>query len=215
MKQILHYEDYETVSDTIYSFGNFTLKFITKLSYNNQGDNRRHYYSECTYNSQKYNKPLTSIQRKINSYLLIENFKFADDGKKEYFMIRYQDMYEVRLKFAIMQSIMSEAYVYNSNNRLELSKVYDPVCIDVNGRHLEMIPVVLNYDSSQSRGVRITLQTCDNYSDITLEQFLGLKYILDNADIYGYTLSVLSYLGRPEFGTNNYNSIKRNNNSPF
>ena len=115
-----------------------------------------------------------------------------------------------------MYRILLQAYRYNSNNKLELNKVYDPVIIELYNKRLEMIPVVLNYESTQSRGVRITLHNCNNYSDITMDQFMGFKYVLEHMDIYGYTLSILSYLGRPEPGTNNYSMINNNeNNSPF
>ena len=213
MREILHYEDYETITDTIFTCNNIAIKFTARLSYKGADNERKSYYSEYTYNSKKYNnQSVTSIQRSINSFITIGNFRFNENGERESIIISYQDMYYTLSKFQEMYMILMEAYQYNSNNRLELKKVYDPVRLDLNGKHMEMIPVVLNYDSTQLRGVRITLQTCDNFSDITIDQFMAIKYIFEHVDIYGYTLSILSYIGRPEYGTNN-NS--KNNTSPF
>lgn len=213
MREILHYEDYEAVTDSIFTCNNIVLKFTAKLSYRGSNGERKNYYSEFTYNSKRYNdQPVTSIQRTISSFISIGNVRANEDGIRESIMITYQDMYYTLSKFQEMYMILMEAYQYNSNNRLELKKVYDPVRLDLNGKHMEMIPVILNYDSTQLRGVRITLQTCDNFTDITIDQFMGIKYILEHIDIYGYTLSILSYVGRPEYGTNN-NS--KNNTSPF
>lgn len=215
MREILHYEDYESITDTIFSCSNIVLKFSVRLSYKGTDDKRKLYYRECTYNSSKYNQPLTSIQRKISSYLILENVKPNENGEKESIIMTYQDMYHVKNKFTEMSNVLMNAYQYNSNNKLELNGVYDPVCIFAGGKHIEMIPIILNYDSTQVRGVRLTLQSCDNFIDITIDQFSALKYILENMDIYGYTLSILAFLGRPEFGTNNFTVGGNNNNSPF
>ena len=217
MREVLTYHNYQTIADSVYSAGNIVLKFYVKLAYKIPNtDKRVSYYSECTYkNEDNYGDiPLVSIRRKIMSYISIENKREIDGIDKEFIMINMQDMYYVNSKFEEMYRILLQAYRYNSNNRLELDKVYNPVVFELYGKRLEMIPIVLNYESAQYRGVRITLHNCNNYSDITMDQFMGFKYALDNMDIYGYTLSILSYLGKPEIGTNNYSMINENN-SPF
>ena len=82
----------------------------------------------------------------------------------------------------------------------------------LHGKRLEFIPIVLNYENEQMRGVRVTLNNYDNYNDISFDQFLGLKYIIDSFDMYGNAVSLLNYLGRPEFGTNTFNL---NNNGSY
>lgn len=218
---MLKYEDYESVIDTIYSAGNVSLKLHCRLMTSNKNNNRQSIYKEFTYCSSKYNQPeqVTNIYRTISCYLSIGNIRSIDGVVKETIPILMQDIYYVRAQFDIIYKILLSAFQTNSNGKLELAKVYDPVILSLSGKKIEFIPVVINNENHnyQDRGVRIILDNYDNYSDISIDQFMAFKYNIDCINMYQSALSILSYMGKPD---NGYNNTKGSNldgaiKSPF
>lgn len=214
------YENYNSMSDIIYTAGNLAIKFCVKFNYYIPNkDIKRSYYSECTYKD-KYNNTAMSIQRKIMCYLLIENRKVYEGmNDKEFIIINICDMFYVNSRIEQMVKILlsPNTFRYNSNNKLELMQAHEEIVIQLYGKRMEMIPIVINRENGQIQGVRITLQDANNFTDITIDEFMGIYTLLKNIDMYGCASSMLSFLGRPDFGTNNYNMISNNynNNSPF
>ena len=41
-----------------------------------------------------------------------------------------------------------------------------------------------------------------SFIDITIDNFYGMKYLFETIDMFTLASNMVSYLGRPEFGTN-------------
>ena len=223
MRDVINYiyENYNSMSDTLFTVGNLAIKFYVKFNYNVPNKGKRSYYSECTYMDKNGDIGM-SIQRRIFPHLSIENrMLFEGMTNKEYIIINIGDMFYVNSRLSAMAQILLDpnTFKYNSNNRLELVKAHEEIGIQLYGKRLEMIPIVINRENGQVQGVRVTLQEANNYTDITIDEFMGIYQIFKTIDVYGYAASMLAFMGRPEFGTNNYNMISNsynnNNNSPF
>ena len=211
----IRYEDYESITDTIFYASNLQLQFSVKLYNKDMNGNRRSIYGETLYNtSSKYkdNYEVRKINRKIYCNLVLGNIRDTDFYKKDNVFITYQDMILLRQTLNSVANNVIKNIGVNSKGSLELKQTSNPDIIMLHGKRLEFIPIVLNYENEQMRGVRVTLNNYDNYNDISFDQFLGLKYIIDSFDMYGNAVSLLNYLGRPEFGTNTFNL---NNNGSY
>ena len=50
-------------------------------------------------------------------------------------------------------------------------------------------------------GIRLNLYDT-SFIDINIDNFYGMRYLFETVDMFGLASSMVSYLGRPEFGTN-------------
>lgn len=213
---MLKYDNYESIIDTIFMGGNIALKFHVSLHYRDKNNMRKSSHGEYSYNTNRYGNDeqnVVSVYRNISCYLTIENIRKTEYYDKESIMILMQDVYYLRSRMNDIHKILTNAYQRNSNGNLELGKVFEPVKIILNGKTIEVIPIIINNENipGGTQGIRITLNSYENYSDITIDQFMGLKYIIDTFDMYGYAITILNYI-KPEKGTNNFN---RDSKSPF
>lgn len=213
---MLKYDNYESIIDTIFMAGNIALKFHVALHYKDKNNKRKSSHGEYSYNTNRYgndDQNVISVYRNISCYLTIENIRKTEYYDKESIMVLVQDVYYLRSRMNDINKILSNAYQRNSNGNLELGKVFEPVKIVLNGKTIEVIPIIINNENipGGTQGIRITLNSYENYSDITIDQFMGLKYIIDTFDMYGYAITILNYI-KPEKGTNNFN---RDSKSPF
>ena len=95
----IRYEDYESITDTIFYASNLQLQFSVKLYNKDMNGNRRSIYGETLYNtSSKYkdNYEVRKINRKIYCNLVLGNIRDTDFYKKDNVFITYQDMILLR-----------------------------------------------------------------------------------------------------------------------
>lgn len=193
---------YDKISDDIYYIGGsgrMMLRMNVLLAKKNDDGSRRHYYSEFLYDS-KYNDygQVVSIRRSYDYYMTLESL----EDKSESIMIRVQDMILLQFKLTELSNWFRDqtAYIYK-DNKLYLKDKYS-VLIDgfPERKSIRLEPIVLNWEEKQDMGVRISLNNV--FSDISLDKFYGLYYIINNFNMFQSAQMMLAYFGMPEYGTN-------------
>lgn len=212
----LQYVNYESIVDTIYIMGNLALKFHVGLHYRDRNGVRRPIQKEFSYYSPKYGEEITNIYRTLNFYLTIDNLRGDNNFEKESVMILPQDMYYLRKLLNDMINLGNQSFERNSNNNLKVLTNEDDRLIQVfNNKMVTMAPTVIKRDNLEFPGVVISIGSTGNTTDVTLDQLLGFKYLIDTFDMYGYAINILNYM-KPNFGENVSTSENKNiNNSPF
>lgn len=210
---------YDKLTDDLYMFGlNTILRFNVSLSKKGEDGNRYHFHKEFEYMSEKYNERIISMRRSFDFFLSIENLKPAENGIKEFIMIRVQDMYHVkdRLHAASKWFLSKEfenLYAHKKGQLVMLGKV-EPIeitCLAMD-KYLILEPIICKYENRSDRGIRLYLSSPNNYVDMNVDRFMGLLYLIDSINMYESAQLLLNYLQRPEFGTNMYQFNSSENN---
>ena len=202
--------DYARMSDVIYRLGKYAnLKFSVDLMYDipgsdNENKVKRSFHQEYRYLSNNNPKPVFSIQRRYNYYFTID---YNIDNNKGSVRIEAYNMVELLEKLRQVSLWFTnsdlEVFVEKDGNLI----VYNnPGMIQVYGlpfdHHLGMSPIILDYNDNYIPGVRLYLNSESAYTDITVDMFMGLYYILKTYNMPLSAQTMLNYIQRPELGTN-------------
>ena len=207
----IDYLDYEkAVDDLFYIDSNTVLRFNVILNRKDKEGKRIGFHSEVKYPSAKYNnKSIINIRRKLDYFLSIENFKPSPiTGEKEFIMIGVKDILALRIQLNNVYKWFSSEQFKNlyaiKDNKLIILGGVEPIIVDglPMGKFLQIEPIVYEYDNKYSMGVRISLSSMNNYCDINIDSFMGLKYLIDSINMYESAQLLLNYVGRPAYGTN-------------
>lgn len=210
----LQYVNYENIVDTVYIMGNIALKFHVSLHYKDKNGVRRPIQWEYSFHSPKYGEEITNIYRSLNFYVTIDNIRGDMNFDKKSIMILPQDMIFLRRMLSNMEELTNRAFTTNSNGRLKLvTNENDCVQDFFNGKVLHMKPAILQRNDMEFPGVIITMVETGNTTEVSMDQFMGFKYIIDSFDMYGYAINILNYI-KPNFGEN-VNDNTNVNKSPF
>ena len=68
-------------------------------------------------------------------------------------------------------------------------------------------PVICSYNDQYAPGIRLYISET-NYTDMTIDKYMGLLYLIENINMYQSAQLMINYIQRPEFGTNMYSSSK-------
>lgn len=199
------FDDYDKITDLVYELGSKTLlELVVTLSRKNEKTNDRyHYHKEFKYESRYCQHKLASIKRSFDYYLILSKFDVKGSGV----MIRVQDMYLILNKFnEALKWFTSGIYGKRKSNELYIKETQSSILIPglPAQKYIQLDPIVIVWENTgaQSQGIRITLGDPSVFSDVTIDRFYGLVYILGNLDLYGCAQNMINYLQRPEYGTN-------------
>lgn len=210
----LQYVNYENIVDTVYIMGNIALKFHVSLHYKDKNGVRRPIQWEYSFHSPKYGEEITNIYRSLNFYVTIDNIRGDMNFDKRSIMILPQDMIFLKRMLSNMEELADRAFTQNSNGRLKLTTNENDCVQDFfNGKVLHMKPSILERNDIEFPGVIITMVETGNTTEVSMDQFMGFKYIIDSFDMYGYAINILNYI-KPNFGEN-VNNNTNVNKSPF
>jgi hypothetical protein len=201
--------NYERIYDDIYWLSLDTvLRFAVILGKANEDHTRRHFHKETEYDSKYIDKlRVSSINRSYNYYYYFENIKDRDS----FTMIRSQDMPNIISKFNEIKTwfltknpvfrIKDGRLVVVTPKRIEIPNLaqFKTLCFE---------PTIIRYDGSEEAGIRISFAT--SFTDVTLDKFMGLEYILSSSNMVQMAMLMLNYIECPPFGTNSY-SISSSN----
>lgn len=205
MGRLFSYVDYDRMSDDIYYIGGngkLNLKMNVAFAKKMDDGSRRHFYHEYQYDSKYIDTgQVVSIRRSYEYYLTIDSYE--DKDKLNSIMIRPQDMILLRAKLSEVLNWYNSDIFAQKKDKLIIVK--RPTPIQIGGfpemKTITFEPVVIDYETGQSLGVRMTLNN-NIYSDINLDRFYGFVYIINSFDMVASAQMMLAYMGRPEFGTN-------------
>ena len=212
MDNKIQYGEYEKISDDLFFLDyNTVLKFNVNFNHKNKDGDRVGFHSEVQYNSAKYNQSVINIKRRFDYFLSIENFKPSKlTGQKEFIMIGLKDILALRMQLNkvykwFTSSSFKDLYALDKkNNKLVILGGVEPIILDrlAMSKFLQFEPIVYDFENSSCMGVRISLSSPSNYCDISIDTFMGLKYLIDSINMYESAQLLLNYIQRPAFGTN-------------
>lgn len=203
MNKPIDYIEYDKISDDLLFLGNNTiLRFYVKLSKRGEDGTRYHFHKEYSYNSNYTNiHRVASIKRSFEYYLSIDKI----DSSENNIMIRVQDILLFRMKLnEIVSWFNDKTFAIKKDRLIVLEKKSVEIPGLAFGKYIKFEPIVIDWESTQYQGIRITLSDENVFTDISIDKFYGLVYTINEINMYQSAQILLNYLGRPEFGTNLY-----------
>ena len=214
MENNIEFNKIDKISDDVYSIGpNVVLKFNTSLSRINSGK-RYHYHKEYEYPSKIDDAPsLVTIKRTFDYYLSIENNQKEANGEKLFIRIGPAEYYIFKkgLEEAIAWFTDTKYAKLFTTNRGQLVLMPPIPEFKISnlpmGKYIHLSPTIIDRgmpNMDKEPGVRIELSSPSYYIEISVDRLMGLYYTINTFNMYQCALSMVNYLGRPEFGTNRY-----------
>lgn len=209
------FDRYNKISDDVMFLGDcMILKFNVNLAKKDKNGERQIYHKEFEFGP-KYDRR-NSIKRVFDFYVSIENFKESLAGTKDVVRISMQDMY-------YMKSALSAVFKWffdESHKNIYIQKGTDLVLMNrpqrinvelmYNGHISFDASVYVDRSGLKHPGVRLYINGDTNFSDMSVDTFLGFKYFIDNLNMYESAQLMLNYMQRPELGTNTYSIYNEN-----
>jgi hypothetical protein len=215
MVTIVH-NDYEKISDTVFWLSKeWIMKFVVQLNKYSEKNGRENFYKEFGY--QKKGNFCVSINRDFNYYFLIESVQRDSNGFKYSLMITQQDIYFLQFKLSKAVEWFtgdSSIFAKKGEDIIIPSKVYTERVNLITNTYIELEPSVIRFDNgNQIIGVRFYLgnDTVNFFMDVN--RFLSFNYFISTFNMYLAAQGLLSYLGRPQNGTNHINMSALNSSN--
>lgn len=199
----IEFLNYERMSDDLYYLGpNVVLRFNVGLASYRDG---KRYFFHREFEYEKNGSKVTTIRRSYDYYLSLENLTDKGDGK-EYIIICVRDYY--RFKSCIEECIKwftdkkyKSLFVQSDNNLVVAPPIPN---IEINslpgGKYIRCDPAVIEYGQTindKQPGVAITLSNPNNFVNMTLDNLMGLYYIISNVNMVMMAQNMLAYLSPP------------------
>lgn len=197
---------YEKLTDDIlYVAANLVLRLNVVLGRKNSSDgSRMGFHNDYIYESSKYsnvNKSIT-MRRHFDYFLTLENIKDTN-GVKESIMIRVNDMIPLRdmlneVSKWFFDQKYKDLFAYDNSNKLVLINKIDPVWIRgfAADKSIKIEPTVVTlWNDSLVEGVRMYLNSDNNFIDIPSDRLMGLIYIIGSIDLFSAAQNLINFLG--------------------
>lgn len=206
------HDDYEKICDDLVWLGfsqsnkcSYILRFNVSLANANKDGKRIPFHTEYRYETRKYTNVFAgnTIRRHITYYMSIESSKQDEFGNKDFIMIRPSDILFMRKSLKKVSEWFDENPVFDyKNNTLVVIGQHEEV---INGfaqnKYLIMTPIVLDGKGEFIPGLRVVLSNGNEF-EMTMSSFFEFYYTISSIDMYTAASALMSYFGRPEFGTN-------------
>lgn len=205
----------DKISDDVYVIAqNVILRFNVSLSKISNGK-RYHFHKEYEYSPKNKTdqQSLVTIKRSFDYYLSIENMQKDNNGNKLFIRIGPQEymLFKRALETAI--SWFTDQKYKNlfaiDRGKLILTTV-DAKCSISNlpmNKYMELYPTIIDHgisNADKEPGIEILFGDPQTTVQINLDRLMGLYYLISGFNMYQSAITVLNYLGRPEFGTNRF-----------
>lgn len=208
MDKLFSYTDYDKISDNIYFLGGsgkFVLRMNVSLARKAEDKTRRFFYQEYSYDSKYSDKAqVVSIRRNYDYYMTLESLEDKDSGV----MIRPQDMIYLRTKLADVSQWFTNGTFTMRKDKLTIASPPRPAFVKIDkfaeNKFIRFEPTIIYWDDTREEiGVRVSLSDI-SYTDITVDKYYGLVYIINSINMIQSAQSMLAFIGMPEYGTNRY-----------
>ena len=196
MNQRIDPTNYEKLQDDIYYIGGgIYLRLNVVLAKKDKDGNRRFFVSNYRYSSKYVDKgKVITMRRSFDYYLTIE----CTSDNTQNIIIRVQNMILLKAKIKEVTKWFSDSNVFGiRNNKLV---IYKKVSVMIDGFPMEKFitlePVIINYDDSsvQRPGVRFMVNNMI-FTDMAIENFYGLAYLIDTLNLYQSAQILTSSIG--------------------
>jgi hypothetical protein len=210
-RNIEQYTRYNKITETFCYFpdGN-SLKFVVKLKRKNKENEEMYFHRET-----KYIDEDGSTQYNMNLNVLYSGWqlgKSSDDMKKSVFIsVANLPIVRYHLDKILHTWYLTDKSIYKINDKgnLILQGRWKPIQIPFNDySYISFMPIVIKYeDGKAAQGCRLTINSADNYVDLSLDDFMTL-YMYLNADIGALIGSLINYIGSGPKGMGIYDMGK-------
>lgn len=201
------HNNYEKITDDIMWLNyNWVFKFYVTLNRYSDKYGRTNFHKEVSY--YKNNNFCININRSFDYGFMIESSK-AVNGFKESVYIRPVDHYAFIYKLNqvaewFVSSEYSDLFANKDGNIIVMRRVDPIIFSDLSfGKKIEFVPDVSeNEFGDKVVGVSIYIDTNPDKLFLPIYKFLGFKHIVDNFNMFMAAQNMITYLSRPEGGTN-------------
>lgn len=212
---MLKFENYDMLSDHIDWLGmGVQYKFVIKLANKDRNGNRNSFHKEYQYTSSYVDMDMsTSIVRSFDYYVTIEN---KQEGV--YIQIRQSNLIMVQTILSQMTDyLFNETYWGVKDKKLVIKGRPQPVYIQnlPMGKWLSFELIVIEYEGTYDKGIRLTLSDESHYVDIRIDNFMGFVSFMSTLNMYQSALLGINYLQRPPYGTNMITYDNNNNSNSY
>lgn len=204
--EAINFMDYEKISDDLCYLGKgIILRFNVQLARKNSGNKTREYcIKEFKYGTSKYiNKNnLITVRRSFDYYI---SFDVTNDFENS-IMIRPKDMFNLQNKINMVYKWFNTIFKVK-NNKLIISGNWNKIKVGnlSENKYIAFEPVIIEFnDNTCTSGVRLYINSDTVFTDIDIDKFMGLVYLLSKIDMYQCALSIMSSIPY-EYGQNIYN----------
>ena len=212
----IYFIDYDKIADTVMWFNSdYILKFNVILKHRNKNGDSMSFHSEYKTYNQRLDKEYLSISRSFTFYFTIESENNFGNG----LVIRPND---VELLSMVIQNniypwfIGKNIFGTDKSGRRVIKGEFTPVQFPLTDqKFITFAPIVIDYENGQSsEGLRISINTNEEYFDITVNKFLEFAYYIIHTDMYAVACSMLNYVKTKPYLVNfrDYTEYNRYNN---
>ena len=201
MNELINPMDYDKITDDVYYMGNGVyLRLNVILARRREDGTRRHFISNYKYQSKYIDQgKVITMRRSFDYFLTLESIF----DRTQNVMIRVQNMILFKSKIREAVKWFSDNRVFGlKRNKLIIAGKPDPIILTglAANKTISLEPVVINYEDSQEQkpGIRVTLNESSVYTDMSIDNFYGLVYIVDTFNMYQSAQIIVSSLGHME-----------------
>ena len=207
MNSSINYTDFDRISDTILFLDNIhTLDFVTRLSGKDKNGYRRFYEFESQYQSNQYlgTDIGRSIKRNMSFYYVITNKTLFTGG----ITLRVNDVFILHtlIQNNILPWFFGSTRIFKEKNkRLVIIGEYKPVLYTKDNQNwINFDPIVMEYeDGGFKEGIRMTINSNDDFIDLNIDRFLELYGCLNYQNMYLQAEAQCNYAKTAPYLANN------------
>lgn len=202
---MLNYTDFDRIHDIIMYFdNNFSLGFVTRLSSKSQTGYRKFYEFQSEYPINKYAgvDKGHSIKRIMFFYYIIENKQYFDSSM----ILKANDVYIIRniIDNSVFPWFFGSTRIYKEKDeRLVITGDFQPVSYIQNlQRWLRIEPIVISYEDGFKEGVRIYVNSDNDFMDLSLDKFIEFVCYMDPKMMYTQSMAQCNYVKIAPYDSN-------------
>ena len=207
MNSSVSYTDFDRIVDTVlFLDSNHTLDFCTRLSAKDKNGYRRFYEFESQYQSNQYlNTNIgRSIKRSMSFYYIITNKTQFTGG----LILRTNDVYLLQqlIQTKVLPWYFDSTRLFKiKNNRLVIIGEYNPVLYTKDQQNwINFEPIVIEYeDGTFKDGIRMTINSNDDFIDLSIDKFLEFYSYLNYQNMYLQSEAQCNYVKTAPYLENN------------
>lgn len=197
-----NFNDYNKLCDIMYHLSNDTsLRLNVSLNYIIKKEKKSYHREVQTNNGIKLTRDFSY------NYSIEKNTFDTNDFARVVFRPEDMVLLERTLDKVCMWFEDNQHFMIKDKKLIAL-KQDKPLVLNglVFNGYIQFDPIVYQFDEASpvSPGVRLTLGAPDKFVDVDVNKFYGIVYLLKGKDMFARAQNLVSYFGRPEYGTNLY-----------
>lgn len=214
LREAICFIDYNKIQDNlIYLAKGVSLKFNLVIRRRDKNGQWISNLAEYGYHTQSDDKLQFVIKRNMNFFYSIE-FKGNYINNIQIFT-KDIEPFKVLIDNSIMPWFVGTNRIFDKvKDKLVINGKYTKAVFPLSdAKYIIFYPIIIEYEDNKSiEGLRMEINSPDNYVDISLSKFMELVYYIKNVDMYSAACGMLSYMKTPPY-LENYTEISDDNDN--